>query len=821
MNTATLTSGDWSAATHAECFHCALPVPKGASWSVLFDGQSRALCCAGCEAVARTILDNGLQDYYRKRTAQAGIAAGAGQVDATLREALARAARIDAVAPAPPRASGQQAHLRLALEGITCAACAWLAERTLSRVTGVTQASVHYVTHIATIEFDPVMTSPGALAGAIARVGLTATPVAANGAEDRRARRRRDAWELGVAVFSMMQAMMFTVPFYFSEPGSIEPDVMALMNVAAMLVTIPAIVFSARRFFAGAWRDVSHGRIGMDVPVAVAIAATFATSVAAAFAGSGATYFDSIGMFVSLLLAARWFESGLRDRALDTLERARANHPAHARRAMANGAVETIAAPNIAPDDVLLLEPGDVLATDGVTLDSPSEWNEAVLTGESRPVVRAPGVAVPAGAVLVGAAVRVRATRRASESTLARIAQWTEAALAGRANLSRSLDRLAAWIAPASLFLALSGAMAWWWIEPSRAFDVAVAVLAITCPCALALAAPSVLAGAHFAAAKNGWLIADVAALESARRVTHVVFDKTGTLTGGRPTISRVQILGSLSENECIAIACALEQGSAHPVASALFERATESAMRLPNAIGVTVHAGLGVSGCVDGQCYRLGTRNFAEGCDALADNGALWLAGPAGPLACIDLEDALRATAKAAVSQLAALGVESRIASGDAACNVEPLAQQLGLEPDRVRARLKPDQKAAWVRELQADGATVALVGDGINDAPAMAAADVAIAMSGGADLARNTAGAVMRSPLLTAVPQLITLSRKLHDLTRQNLAWALLYNAFAIPAALAGWVTPAHAAIGMAASSLLVIANAARVARTPRPRG
>lgn len=816
MNTASLTSSEWLADSQAECFHCALPVPKGTSWTVRFDGQTRALCCAGCEAVARTILDNGLEDYYRKRTAQPG----AGQVDATLREALARAARIDAVAPASPLPSGEQSHLNLTIEGITCAACAWLAERTLARVPGVVQASVQYVTHIANVDFDPKLTSPGALAAAIARVGLAATPVAANGAEDRRARRRRDAWELGVAVFSMMQAMMFTVPFYFAEPGAIEPEVMALMNMAAMLVTIPAIVFSARRFFSGAWRDVSHGRIGMDVPVAVAIAATFATSVAATFAGSGATYFDAIGMFVSLLLTARWFESGLRDRALDTLERARANHPPHARRAMADGAVETIAAQDIALDDVLLLEPGDVLAADGVTLDSASEWNEAVLTGESRPIVRAPGVAVPAGAVLVGASIRVHATRRASESTLARIAQLTEAALAARSNVSRSIDRLAAWIAPASLLLALAGAVAWWWIEPSRAFDVAVAVLAITCPCALALAAPSVLAGAHFAAAKQGWLIADATVLDSARRVTHVVFDKTGTLTEGRPTINRIQALGSLSENECIAIACALEQGSTHPVASALFERAAASALCVPSATGVTFHAGLGMSGSVEGQAYRLGTRNFAEGHDAMTGNGALWLAGPAGLLARFDLDDALRGSAKSALSQLAALGVESRIASGDAACNVEPIAQQLGLAPDRVRARLKPDQKAAWVRELQATGATVALIGDGINDAPGMAAADVAIAMSGGADLARNTAGVVLRSPSLTAMPQLIALSRKLHDLTRQNLAWALLYNAFAIPAALAGWVTPAHAAIGMAASSLLVTLNAARVARTPRGR-
>lgn len=819
MNTASLASTGWHSAAQAECFHCALPVPNGASWSVRFDGQSRSLCCAGCEAVARTILDNGLEDYYRKRSVQPGVAGIAGSIDSTLQEALARASRIDAAAPVSAIPPGQQAHLRFSIEGITCAACAWLAERTLARMPGVVHASVQYVTHVADIDFDPSRTSPGTLAAAIARVGLAATPVAANGADARRIRRRRDAWELGVAVFSMMQAMMFTVPFYFAESGSIEPDVMALMNLSALLVTMPAIVFSARRFFAGAWRDVSHGRIGMDVPVAVAIAATFATSVAATFAGSGATYFDSIGMFVSLLLAARWFESGLRDRALESLERARANHPAHARRATSDGNIETVAAQDVAPGDVLMLEPGDVLAADGWTLETASEWNEAVLTGESQPIVRAPGVAVPAGAVLVGADVRVRAARHASESTLARIAQLTEAALAGRAALSRSVDRLAAWIAPASLLLAMGGALAWWWIEPARAFDVAVAVLAITCPCALALAAPSVLAGAQFAAARNGWLIADTNVLESARQITHVVFDKTGTLTEGRPTIGRIQTLGSQTESACLAVACALEQGSAHPVASALFARAAKSTLVVPTASGVVTHPGCGVSGTLENQDYRLGARRFVED-NGAQDDGALWLAGPAGPLARFEVGDAVRTSAQATVSQLAALGATVHIASGDAACNVNPIAEHLGVEPDCARARLTPEQKAAWVQALQTSGATVALVGDGINDAPAMAAADVAIAMSGSADLARNTAGAVLRSPMLTAVPQLISLARKLHTLTRQNLAWALLYNAIAIPAALAGWVTPAHAAIGMAASSLLVIANAARVTRTPRAK-
>ncbi len=811
MNTvsAALDAGRWNASARVDCFHCGLPVPGQADWAVAFDGQRRAVCCAGCEAVARTIIDSGLEDYYRKRT---GRTAASTPMDGVVQDALQRAARIDLAAPEP---TGPTASLRLRIDGITCAACAWLAERTLARLPGVAAASVHYVTHIAEVSFDPKTVSAGGLAGALARVGLVASPVTALGSAARRLRRRSEAWELGIAVFSMMQAMMFTVPFYFSGPGSIEPEVMALMNTAAMLVTVPAVVFSARRFFIGAWRDLAHGRIGMDVPVAVAIGATFITSAMATLSGAGATYFDSIGMFVSLLLAARWFESGLRDRALDMLESTRAGFPAHARREAVSGQPETVALEDLAVGDVLLLEPGDTLAADSVTLDGASEWNEAVLTGESRPVVRAPGVSVPAGALLVGAPMRARVQRAASESTHARIAQITEAALASRAPLAAQFNRLAAWIAPASLVLALVGAATWAWTDPSRAFDVAVAVLAITCPCALALAAPSVLAGAHYAAARNGWLVADPSVFQSARRVSHVVFDKTGTLTEGRLSVTGLEACGPIPADGCLAICCALEQGSAHPIASALLERAMEKALSVPGATNVEAVPGCGVSGVVDGDAYRFGTPSFAWAGDAAADDGALWLSGPAGPLARITLDDPLRDSATAAVERLAASGMTLHIASGDAACNVEPLADRLGIPPERAKARMTPDRKADWVRALQAGGARVALVGDGINDAPAMAAADVAIAMSGSADLARNAAGAVLRSASLAALPRLFALSRKVHRLTRQNLAWALAYNALAIPAALAGWVTPAHAAIGMALSSLLVIANALRVLR------
>ncbi len=773
----------------------------------MFDGHTRSLCCAGCEAVAKTILDSGLQDYYRKRTAKPDPSAS---LDRTLKDALDRAARLDAT---PSVTGGSSLQIRLNLEGITCAACAWLAERALARTPGVTQANVQYVTHIADVTFDPGMTTPRALSEAVARVGLIATPVSTDRADARRQRRRVDAWELGVAVFSMMQAMMFTVPFYFSAPGSIEPEVMALMNTAALLVTIPAVTFSARRFFAGAWRDLSRGSMGMDVPVAVAIAVTFASSTVATLSGAGATYFDSIGMFVSLLLAARWFESGLRDRALDLLERTYASQPDHARRELATGEVERISAKEIVAGDVLLMAPGDTLAADGITLDVASEWNEAVLTGESRPVLRAPQAQVSAGAILVGAPARVRACRPASESTYARIARMTEAALASRATLSADINRLAAWIAPVSLALAIAAALVWLVIEPNRAFDVAVAVLAITCPCALALAAPTVLAGAHYSAAKNGWLIANPSVLQTARSVTHVMFDKTGTLTEGRLRLTAFDTLGTASPDECLAIACALEQGSSHPIASALLERAKAANLAVPRMDAIESFPGKGVGGQLQAKSYRLGALAFAVAESSLRDDGALWLAGPTGPLARFTFDDTLRQNAHELAGQLAARGVALSIASGDAGDKVTEVMTCMAVDPQHARARLTPEQKAAWVRELQSSGACVAFVGDGINDAPAMAVADLGIAVSGGADLARNSAGAIMRNPSLRAIPDLLALSCRLHALTRQNLAWALTYNALAIPAALMGMVTPAYAALGMALSSFLVIANALRV--------
>jgi Cu2+-exporting ATPase len=811
------------------CFHCGAVIHTRSPWRLQWKGVERAFCCAGCEAVARTIIDGGMADYYTRRTPPHNNARARppGNDTDDWRALMESVVQVEKKSTVLVDAATRQHQSRFLIEGITCSACSWLAERSLARLAGVISAEVNFVTHVATLQWretvessveDSMLPRAGAALGAI---GLRLAPLDVSTHAKRAKQRRRDAWELGVALLCMMQSMMFTVPLYLAAPDEVEPGERALMNLAAMLVTMPVMIYSARRFFVGALKDLQTRRISMDVPVAIALIAIFVSSVIATLRGEGATYFDSIGMFVALLLAARWFESGVRNAAQDEIERTTSAMPSHAKvlrmidglPAMRREPIEAIAI-----GDVIEVDPGATSPVDAITLQTKSLWNEAVLSGESAPIARLAGAEVPAGAINAGEPARLRALRRAHESTVTRIATLTARLIAERRAPSPHHDAFAAWFGPLSIGLALVGGVVWLLIDVTRSIDVAIAVLAITCPCALALAAPSVMAGAHLVLARRGWLIARPAALAEAARLTHVVFDKTGTLTDGRASIHRVDTYADLNAAECLAIACGLDAGSNHPAASALLKTCQERGITPHGIEGVETVSGQGVSALWAGHTYRLGAHRFATGDQCAADQPGVWLARDGQPLACFVVGEALRDDAQQTIADLNALNIGVTMASGDAKEPVQAAAEAVGIGLAHALYRQSPDEKAALVAR-RAERDRVAFVGDGFNDAPAMARAHLSIAMADGAGLARNRAALVLRARTLRAIPDLIRLSRKTQSLTRQNLAWAIAYNAVAIPLALAGMVSPAIAAIGMASSSLIVIVNALRVMRVRTP--
>lgn len=799
------------------CFHCGLPAPDPHRYAVVVDGVARPMCCAGCQAVTESILGAGLEAFYRNRTAVAASDEVAAASDAE----LALYDRPDVQAAFVEAGPDGSLEATLLIEGITCAACVWLNEQHLMRTPGVLRADVNYATRRARVRWDPAVTKLSTVLAAIQAIGYRAWPNDSAMSEKARVRERRSAlWRLFVAAFGMMQVMMYAYPAYIAGEGDMTPEIAALFRWASLLLTVPVIVYSAAPFFRGALRDLRLGRLGMDVPVALGIGAAFLGSTWATLQGHGEVYFDSITMFVFFLLAGRWLEQGARDKAGEVLRHLVRALPVQAHRMAgypADRSTETVPAAVLAPGDRVLVRPGDAFPADGVVLEGETRVDESLLTGESRPTVRRAGSTVVGGTANIEQPVVMRVDRAGGETRLSSIVKLVERAHSDRPRLVAAADRFAGWFVAVVLAIAATAALAWWWIDPSRALIVAVAVLVVTCPCALSLATPAALTVATGALARLGLVLTRERAIETLTRVTHVVLDKTGTLTEGTLGIVREQAFREGAGEAARAIAVALEAGSDHPVAQA-FRRTASDMSSLPRVERVRHVAGAGVEGWVDGVRYRLGSRAFAAGIagtlPTVADWGdvsEVWLVDDRGPVAGFGFGDRPRPDASAAVDGLRKLGFEVILASGDGEEAVRRAAQRCGVS--HWMSGCSPEAKHALVTGLQSRGGVVCMVGDGINDAPVLAQADVSVAMGSGAVLAQQTADLVLCSGRLASVVDGFLLARRTLGIVRQNLGWAFAYNLVAIPLAATGWVTPWLAGIGMALSSLLVVLNALRL--------
>ena len=803
------------------CFHCGEPVPAGTRQEVVIDGAARPMCCAGCAAVAHAIADSGLTAYYRSRDAlpQRELAASGTPLDLAVYD-LPEVQK-PFVRAGPDGA--KQATLRV--EGITCGACAWLIERRLRNLEGVRSTAVNLSARRVQVEWDDTRTRLSAILQAIAALGYRAGGFDAAAEASAAARERRAMlWRLFVAGLAMMQVMMYAVPVYLSG-ADMSRDVEQLMRWASFILTVPVVLWSAGPFFSGAWRGLRAQRLGMDVPVALGISIGFAASAWATLTGRGEVYFDSVTMFVFLLLGARYLEAAARARASEAQQRLVQHTPAVAERILPGPGVsriERVAAARLEPGDRVQVAPGAIIPADGRVTDGTSAADESLLTGESRPVAKRAGDAVTGGSINLASPLTVEVTRVGPESVLAGIVRLMDRAQAGRPRISELADRVAQWFVAALIPVALAAALAWLWVDPQRALWVLVAVLVVSCPCALSLATPAAFAAATGALHRKGILVTQGHALETLARATHVVFDKTGTLTWGRLSLVGVVPLGAASREACLALAAALERGSEHPIARAL----TAAAAGAPAAAAEDIrnHPGRGVEARVGGRRLRLGNPAFAaeltnralpeELVFAADDVTVVVLADEAGYLALLTFADAPRPGASRLVQELAAAGKTVCLLSGDRQRTVTDVAQRTGI--GIAIGDADPEAKLAFVRDLQARGAIVAMVGDGVNDAPVLAQAQVSIAMGGGTDLAHTRADMVLLADDIGRLAAAFTTAREALRIIRQNLAWAGAYNVVAIPLAAAGWVTPLIAGIGMAASSLAVVANALR-ARSP----
>ena len=767
------------------------------------------MCCAGCQAVARTIVAAGFERYYETRSE-----AGPQPQDLPPLEAYDDPlAQKEFVA-----ATGENLReAALILDRIRCAACLWLSEQWLRRVPGVLRVEINYATHRAHVAWDARRVKLSEILHAIRAIGYDAYPYDPRRQDELERRERRSAlWRLFVAGFGAMQVMMYAFPAYLDAgAGTLSAASEQLMRWASLALTTPVMLFSCRPFFAAAWGELRRKRIGLDTPIALGLAAGFGASAWATFAGRGEVYFDSITMLVFLLLGARFIEASARRRAareLDHLSRWTPSFALRLRDPADAASVERVPAHQLAAGDRVLVPAGERVPADGVLERGDSSADESLLTGESRPVAKTSGAALVGGSVNLEQPLVMRVTRAGAETQAAAIARLVERAAAGKPRLVERADWLARRLTLAALVVA-GGAFLWWLgAAPARAPWVAIAVLVATCPCALALAAPIVLTRASALLLARGVALTRPRALEALERATDVVLDKTGTLTHGRFTVARTVALGAAGEARSLALARSLEASSRHPIARAFGEGATEAVSRLKN------YPGHGVEAAIEGRRVRIGTeafcRELAAGAPpALESSPAqtrVFLADERGWLAAFLLEDEPREDAAELVAALAARGLRLHLVSGDDPALVEVLARRLGIESYAGGAT--PQDKFAFAERLQREGRVVAMIGDGLNDAPVLARADVSIAMGGGADAARLQADLVLLGERLGGVAEAFGTARAAMRVVRQNFGWALAYNAAALPLAAAGLIGPWEAALGMSASSFVVVLNAMR---------
>jgi Cu2+-exporting ATPase len=760
--------------------------------------------------VARAIVGQGLGDYYRFRESMPERPVAGDEAEFLVYDEPAAQAGFVTAGP------GDEREAALLLEGIRCAACIWLSEQTLARLPGVVSAQVNYATRRARVRWRAGEIPLSRILAAIAAIGYRAFPFEPGRADAMHRREQRAAfWRLFVAGFGMMQVMMYAVPVYLAEAGTMTEDIEQLMRWASLVLTLPVVLYSSAPFFQGARRDLRAGRLGMDVPVALGIAVAFAASVWATVAGTGEVYYDSVTMFVFLLLGGRYLELRARQRAGAALDHLMRLAPEVCNRVVDPDALtaERVAVATLVAGDRVLVKPGETVPADGVIESGEGALNESLLTGESLPVRRGRGDDVVGGAINVGDPLVVRVTRVGGDTVLSGIVRLVERATLEKQRIVELADRYAHWFVLAVLAIAVVAAAGWAAFEPGRALWIAVSVLVVTCPCALSLATPVALTAATGELAQRGFVVTRGHAIETLARATDFVFDKTGTLTEGELHVRDIELGGALDESECLAIAAALERGSEHPIARAILARAGAS-VRLFAVADVVAAPGAGIEALVQGVRYRIGTPAFC----GVEEGGSsdVVLAASDGLLARFTLQDRVRDDAMALIGSLTAAGRHVHLLSGDAPGVVDAVADGLGME--RRRARASPEAKQAYLRELQREGRVVAMVGDGINDAPVLAQADVSVAMASGAHLAQARADAVLVSNRLSDLAEAILLSRKAIRIVRQNLLWATLYNAVAIPAAVAGFVTPWIAGIGMSGSSLAVVLNALRLRRADR---
>ena len=807
------------------CFHCGLDVPEHLHLTVRYENEDRETCCAGCQAVAQSIIDAGLGSYYKQRTADAQ------KTELPPQEILDQIRLYDLpeVQSDFVETHGGTREAVLMLGGITCAACVWLIEQQLLRTDGIVRIDLNYSTHRCRVVWDDGKIRLSDILLKIRQTGYTAAPYDAQKIEAANQKERKQyIVRLAVAGLGMMQTMMFALPTYLYG-NDIEEDFLQILHWGGFLMVLPVVFYCAVPFYQGTLRDLKNRRVGMDTPITVAIIMTFIAGVysLATNAGQG-MYFESIAMLLFFLLGGRFMEQIARRKAGDAAERLVKLIPAFCHHMPDYPDTQETceaAVVKLKAGDIVMVKPGETVPVDGTVVEGSSAVNEAMLTGESLPVAKMPSEKVTAGTLNTQSPLIIRTDRTGSSTRLSHIVRLLDRALAQKPRTAELAEQYASTFVFGELLLAVPVFIGWmFYADAHTALWITVALLVITCPCALSLATPTALAASTGALAREGILISGKQTLETLAQTTDIIFDKTGTLTRGNPTVSRISLLGGTDEAFVLAVAQALEQQSEHPLARAILNHRVSDGMipdirvgqRL-NHVGEGVGAQLTVNG--ETQVWALGRAAYVAKIageppqdEQSSESGSgVYLGNQLGFQAVFYLQDPLKEGAEEVVCKLKRQHLTLHLLSGDHETAVAETARALGI--GHYCSQAMPEDKLEYVKALQKEGKRVLMIGDGINDAPVLAQADTSAAVAGGTDIARDGADIVLLNEDLNTVPHMLVQAGRTRQIIRQNLSWASAYNIIAVPLAVLGYVQPWIAALGMSFSSLVVLGNAMRL--------
>lgn len=785
------------------CFHCGEPNPENSDFHVTINEKTEQMCCPGCQAVAQTIVDSGLTSYYSHRSENAQ------KMKSLIPDELAQLDNYDIKIIQDDFVKQQNniSEITLTVEGITCAACAWLIEKQLRFIPGLVFINVNTTLHRTVIRWDNQQLKLSTILKEIQKVGYKAYPFQVNQQELFYKKLSKSYLQrLGLAGLATMQVMMFAIALYGDFFSSMESEFIHYFRWVSFILATPVLLYSAQPFYASAWRNIRNFTLGMDIPISIALLGAYSASAYATITGHGEVYFESVSMFTFLLLLGRLLELRARRKASESSSNLLRLLPSMAT-LIEQDKQRLIPAKTLKTGQIILVKAGETIPIDGLIIAGKSNIEESMLTGEHLPVCKGESATVFAGTVNISSPLTIKVEKLAENSLIAEIIHLQDSAQLNKPRIEILADIVSRYFVAALLIIATLTYISWYFIAPEQAFWITLSVLVATCPCALSLATPTALTCATAQLNKQGVLIKQHYVLETVNKITHMVFDKTGTLTQGDFTLLGSRLYADYSQQQCIDLAAQLEQLSEHPIAHAF-------SLRQKNRVNLTEiinKPGQGLQALYKNQQLKLGHALFCDVNKQLQSKElVIYLTLNTKLIACFELGDKLRDSAPEIVNYCLQNKINTTMLTGDISNKSEQISELLKIE-NTVKG-VTPEGKLQYLQKLQQQE-RVLMIGDGINDAPVLAGADISVALASGSDIAKNSADVILLGESLTKLKTLMQTARQTRLIIKQNLGWAIAYNLIIVPLAVTGHVLPYIAVIGMSFSSLIVVSNSLRL--------